>query len=967
MNGPLESPQVELSLSQPYDIHATVELEKLLEQPEWKLILEGRGINLSALVPDAPKIDLATLNAEISGSNSDYRGTIRAVGSYGEFDGIKLGGDFVSDQGGIELPSFRLQREDGIIQADDWRISWEKQLSWSGDVSLKNFNSALLHHDFPGKLSGSFSGVGHQEADFVAGYLKLHQISGVLRGSKISGGGEIGISDKTLQTRGLALKIGRSELILKGQAGDIFALNFSIFSPDIGEFLPQGSGEVDLKGSLTGDPGEPLVDVKLNATGFSYRNNRIADLETQFHFEQQNGGTLNGIVHAGKVALAGAALDEVNLELSGTLDNHQLIVALSNELGSLQGNFSGGYQESWAGELLALQLKSAEYGSWNQLNSAAVKLDSGRVNIADFCLREQRGTFCFDGGLQLDGAYPWILKSSLDSVPLDWLNRLKLVSIPLNGMIQARVTAQGDGQGVQEASLGLNSETVDLETSFIKEELGDIHFSDTLLQLDLQDQLLTGDFSTYLRTGIEKNRSRLELELELGNLGEFKLPQPSLIPLDARFELHDFDLALLAVFTSSSVDLSGKVDSSLEFTGTVAQPNILGETTLRKGGIALYNQGITLKDVSLSLDARMDEATVQCKATSGPGQLLAAGRLRYGGAKANRKDEGQGLPGFSGDLHLEGENFELFNLPEYIIQITPDVSFKFSSEKGELEGTLGIPFGRITPENLNAAITASEDVILIDGTPDVNPETGWPFYANLEVRPGKDVRLDGYGLVGRLEGALNLKVAPETFPSGQGELDLVEGSFTIYGRSLDISRGRVLFTGGPLDNPGIDVRAQKKVSDEEAKGKGYTAGGDISGLVQDLKFRLFSDPFMDDTEILSQMFIGHSLNNFSGEEGSLLKSVAVALGLDGSTDIVGKLGDFIQLDDLHLEGSSKKEDVSLVVGKRVSRKLYIGYDMNMFSKMGQFRVNYDLDRGFFIETRSSVESTAVDFFYSFER
>ena len=61
----------------------------------------------------------------------------------------------------------------------------------------------------------------------------------------------------------------------------------------------------------------------------------------------------------------------------------------------------------------------------------------------------------------------------------------------------------------------------------------------------------------------------------------------------------------------------------------------------------------------------------------------------------------------------------------------------------------------------------------------------------------------------------------------------------------------MLFTGGPIDNPGVDVRAQVKVSDKEAMGEGYTVGVDISGLVQDLKYRLFSNPYMEDTEILS--------------------------------------------------------------------------------------------------------------------
>jgi translocation and assembly module TamB len=232
---------------------------------------------------------------------------------------------------------------------------------------------------------------------------------------------------------------------------------------------------------------------------------------------------------------------------------------------------------------------------------------------------------------------------------------------------------------------------------------------------------------------------------------------------------------------------------------------------------------------------------------------------------------------------------------------------------------------------------------------------------------GQDVHINGHGLNGRLSGALRVKTVPDELPTAQGELDLSEGVFTIYGRTLDIERGRILFTGGPIDNPGVDVRAQKKFSDEEAKNRGYTVGVDISGLAQDLSYHLFSDPYMDDTEILSQMIVGHSLAFSNKEEGSLLEAAATSLGLKGGADLVQGIGSILQLDDVHIEGSSRKENVSLVVGKRVTKDLYIGYDMNMFSQLGQFRVRYDLTRGFAVETRSSSQATGADLLYSFEK
>jgi translocation and assembly module TamB len=57
----------------------------------------------------------------------------------------------------------------------------------------------------------------------------------------------------------------------------------------------------------------------------------------------------------------------------------------------------------------------------------------------------------------------------------------------------------------------------------------------------------------------------------------------------------------------------------------------------------------------------------------------------------------------------------------------------------------------------------------------------------------------------------------------------------------------------------------------------------------------------------------------------------------------------------------------LVVGKRLTKDLYIGYDVNMFSQLGSFRVRYNLTNGFAVETSSSSQSTGADLLYSFEK
>ncbi|MGW8193378.1 MAG: translocation/assembly module TamB domain-containing protein, partial [Desulforhopalus sp.] len=348
-------------------------------------------------------------------------------------------------------------------------------------------------------------------------------------------------------------------------------------------------------------------------------------------------------------------------------------------------------------------------------------------------------------------------------------------------------------------------------------------------------------------------------------------------------------------------------------------------------------------------------ATIEGTADSGPGRLLATGSVVY--------QQGQ----IEGNVQLRGSDFLLVNLPEYVIRVTPDVSFLFSGEKGIIEGKVEVPYGMITPEEMVDSVTVSEDVVFVDESGQEVEAKGWPFGLDLEVILGDEVRIDGYGLTGRLGGRLKVGTSKDNLLIGRGQLRLIDGVFSLYGRTFDIKRGRVLFNGGPIENPGLDVRAQVEVSDQQTMGSGYTVGVDISGLAENPRFSLFSTPYMNDKEILSLMVFGKSLAGSSEEESNMLQTVASSLGLKGVSDLAKGLGNLLPVDDLHLEGSGQKEDVSLVVGKRIFEDFYVGYDMNMFSQTGQFRIHYDLTRGFSVETRSSSESTGADLFYSFER
>ena len=76
----------------------------------------------------------------------------------------------------------------------------------------------------------------------------------------------------------------------------------------------------------------------------------------------------------------------------------------------------------------------------------------------------------------------------------------------------------------------------------------------------------------------------------------------------------------------------------------------------------------------------------------------------------------------------------------------------------------------------------------------------------------------------RIGGGITIKSGYDAITRATGELSVAEGKYSAYGRKLDIKYGRLIFTGGPVDNPGVNLRAQKEFPD-------VTAGVDVRGTL----------------------------------------------------------------------------------------------------------------------------------------
>ena len=242
-----------------------------------------------------------------------------------------------------------------------------------------------------------------------------------------------------------------------------------------------------------------------------------------------------------------------------------------------------------------------------------------------------------------------------------------------------------------------------------------------------------------------------------------------------------------------------------------------------------------------------------------------------------------------------------------------------------------------------------------DGEPPEERE-GWRVYADVGVVLGEQVYLSAFGLKGELEGEIRVREQPGQLTSATGELRVAEetGTYTVYRQTLEIERGRVLYDGGPVGNPGLDIRAVRRPRD-------VLVGVNVRGTLREPRVSLFSEPPMPESQQLSYLIAGIPLRETSGEQESAVTAAASALASSRQGEA---LAERLGIDELGVE-RAEGEGASLVLGRYLSPRLYVGYGIGLADQANSVRLRYELTDQWALEARSG-NTAGADLLYSIE-
>ena len=456
---------------------------------------------------------------------------------------------------------------------------------------------------------------------------------------------------------------------------------------------------------------------------------------------------------------------------------------------------------------------------------------------------------------------------------------------------------------------------------------------------------------------LAQGRVDLETRADFGPQGALRgqlgLPLPALHPDDKTLSGHlqaTFrELGALTLLLPEVSEASGELRLSLEAGGTLAHPLLQLNADLARGRFKMPALGIEPRDIELHARSRDGALHYRGVARSGPGDLTVAGSF---------------TPGRDGRWRLEaslaGERFTLLNTPQYRLLVSPDLNLRLTAQGAFITGVVAVPEGRLRPKDLGGAIRPSGDAVVVsEQAGETQPSFTVTTIVRLEL--GRRVRFEGYGLKGRVSGQVVIMDYPGQITSAAGELRIEDGRYRAYGQDLNIERGRLVFVGGPVDDPGLDIRATRRVRD-------VTAGLYLSGNVSQPQLRIFSDPPMSESDALSYLLLGRPPGAGGGDQQAL-SAAAATLGLRGALLLGKNLGENLGLniDELALETERDSGEIRLKLGTYLSSRLYVGYGWGLVQQLNTFLIRYQLSEHVTLEAQSSSQAVGGDILFSIER
>ncbi|WP_459869365.1 translocation/assembly module TamB domain-containing protein [Endothiovibrio diazotrophicus] len=798
-------------------------------------------------------------------------------------------------------------------------VHWSPRVTWQAALQGKGLDPAGQWPRWPGRLATTARAAG-DGGDFT---LQLERLDGTLRGYPLHAAATLKQAGDRLTLDHARLTAGDNRLTLDGVLAPTPELAWSLAAPHLEALLPDAAGALDGAGTLAGSALQPRINGRLTGDRLRYGERHADHLELKANLDPSAAESSRLRLALTGIAAPDLPFRTLEIDGDGRPDDHRLTLRADGEARARLTLAGGLHGERWQGRVEGAEWDHPASGRWRQEAPAKLQLGNDGQRLAPLCL-SGAGHLCLEG--ERPAAGPGRLIAELADLPARL--PLKPLEIEADATLAGRLelNERGDGTFHLSTTAGtLKREEPGLPAVVVQHDAG---------RLDAR---------------LDGGRIAAETTLGLGDLGgvagRLTVGAAPQRPLGGRLDLTLSRLDWLTALLPQLAAVDGHADARVELGGTLNQPRIDGTAQLEAASAELPEQGIHLTAVTLRAEGDgRGPLRLSGAATSGDGNLQLAGRIQLEAP-------------WRGELTVRGQGFEAIDTAEARVILDPDLRLTLQPDRLLVSGRLTIPEARISPANLQGTVGASDDVEIV-GRP--TTKKGPRIDSDLTVELGERVHLTAAGFDGRLQGKVHWWEQGNDPPRAEGELNTAEAAYRLYGQKLTVASGRLRFTGGPADNPELDLTATRKTGD-------VTAGAHVRGPLSDPRLTLFSDPAMNQSDTLSYLLFGRPGSGLSGAEGELLLNAAASLVGGGGDGPVHAVGQALGLDEARIRDDGGLQDSALVLGKYLSPRLYVGYAAGLFKPSGTVELRYRLGKRWELKSESGTAGSGADLLFTLER
>ncbi|MGB6605489.1 MAG: translocation/assembly module TamB domain-containing protein [Steroidobacteraceae bacterium] len=905
----------------------------------------AEGSGSIAIVPGGPRLDL-------KGSWNDFRWPLvgRDVAVQSTAGEFTLAGTLpyhVQARGSLKPAQFQAMAldVDGTLGKDGFgferadvdllgghaqvhgEVVWSPHDVWSVAGTASGINPASLRPDLPGSVGLQLAAAGRGFSARGDISVTVSNLGGRLRGVRASGGGTLTHSGSTWTFDRVRVGLGGATLALDGRIDRALDLRFALTSEDLSLLAAGSRGKLNAQGVLRGTLADPLIAASVRGKGVSYQGVTLESVDADIDFNPDAAGResrVNARLH--NLSFGGRTLQSAALTLSGPPEDYTVQLSAQTTGLTATAKARGPYSRGvFDGQLTALALGGEDVNLALE-HSVGLTASVGRVRVDWLCLAGTPSAVCLDA----------------DWSPAHWSATLMSKRLPL-----ATLTA-GSSQAVQyagtiDALMRLAGGAEQPVTGTLHAQLQDAVLSHKLVSNRIEHTKIGSGTLTLAATATEVDASAELSEGEVGTLSaKLQARRTSAawqdMPLGGSLHAQTADLGLLSLYFPDIDRAAGHFSADVNVSGMVGAPRLGGAVKISDGELDLYQVNLRLRQVAL--EAQFSDGGLAFKGSgrAGSGSATVSGHLEWHKL----------LP--YGKLQVQGANLRVADIPEAQIDASPDLDFDVEGRRIEVSGKVTIPYAKIQPRDITNAILVSPDETII-GAEQQNPAERFQVVSTVTLTLGDKVSVDASGLTGRVVGSVTVKSGYDAITRGSGELRVVDGQYFAYARKLDIKTGRLIFSGGPIDNPGIDLRAQKEFPD-------VTAGVNVRGTLRQPIMSFFSDPPLPQSQIVSLILAGGSLQSAQNPNNA-------AIG-QGAALLAAQLGSRVGLPDVSLETDPILNETSLVIGRYLSPRLYVSYGTSITETLNTFKLRYTLGDHWTVKTEIGT-ARGADLVYSIER